>query len=135
MITLTIPGPPIPKARPRVLKTGRTYTPKRTADYEKAIQTIFLQTYPGYEPTDKPLFASVRCFVPIPKSFSKRKHQDAVRGDLRPIRRNGDNDNLYKSVTDSLNGLAYRDDCQIVESYIGKWYSEQPRVEIEISEI
>jgi len=37
---LTIPGKPIPKARPRFAK-GHTYTPKRTLDEEKRLRESF----------------------------------------------------------------------------------------------
>jgi Holliday junction resolvase RusA-like endonuclease len=44
-----------------------------------------------------------------------------------------DIDNVVKSVTDALNGLAYGDDSQIVSLYVHKRYGLVPMVEVEIS--
>jgi Holliday junction resolvase RusA-like endonuclease len=43
--------------------------------------------------------------------------------------------NVFKRLYDALNGLAYRDDNQIVSATVEKWYSNNPRVEVEIKEI
>ena len=56
-------------------------------------------------------------------------------GEIRPIKR-PDWDNIGKLITDALiNNLAYHDDSQIVSCTVEKYYSEQPRVEVEIEEI
>ena len=44
-------------------------------------------------------------------------------------------DNIGKLINDSLNGLAYTDDRQIVEEKIEKFYSDRPRVEVQIEGI
>ena len=46
-----------------------------------------------------------------------------------------DVDNILKQVNDSLNGIAYTDDRQIATEIVEKWYSDIPRIEIEIIEI
>lgn len=45
-----------------------------------------------------------------------------------------DVDNIAKVILDSLNGLAYKDDKQIVFCAISKWYGENPRVEVILEE-
>lgn len=35
--TFEVPGPPVPKQRPRRAPSGHFYTPKRTTDYEEAV--------------------------------------------------------------------------------------------------
>lgn len=37
IVRFTLPGRPVPKERPRVLRNGRTFTPARTEAYEAAI--------------------------------------------------------------------------------------------------
>ena len=37
MIQFTVPGPPVPKKRARVLRNGHSYTDKRTVDYETSV--------------------------------------------------------------------------------------------------
>ena len=55
-----------------------------------------------------------------------------LNGKIRPCIK-VDCDNLAKIIADSLNSVAYKDDTQIVDMYIHKWYDEQPRVEVEIT--
>ena len=43
-----------------------------------------------------------------------------------------DLDNIIKAIADSLNGIAYKDDAQIVELKSKKFYSDTPRVEVTI---
>ena len=50
---------------------------------------------------------------------------------IRPIKK-PDWDNIGKVVADSLNQVAYRDDAQVVDSQVRKFYSRQPRVEVTI---
>ena len=45
-----------------------------------------------------------------------------------------DLDNIAKAILDSLNGIAYKDDSQIVSLLISKKYSDRPRVEITLKE-
>ncbi|WP_320408270.1 RusA family crossover junction endodeoxyribonuclease [Paraclostridium bifermentans] len=40
-----------------------------------------------------------------------------------------------KAIADSLNGIAYKDDAQIVEVVSKKFYSERPRVEVTIEDL
>ena len=46
-----------------------------------------------------------------------------------------DCDNLAKSILDSLNGLAYHDDKQVVELVVKKYYAENAEVKIKLSEV
>jgi Holliday junction resolvase RusA-like endonuclease len=54
-----------------------------------------------------------------------------VGGRIRPTKR-PDVSNVIKIIEDALNGLAYRDDSQIVRVVGEKYYSDSPRVEVEI---
>jgi Holliday junction resolvase RusA-like endonuclease len=57
-----------------------------------------------------------------------------VEGKIRHTKK-CDADNLAKSILDALNGIAYYDDSQVCELLVRKYYSDNPRVEILISEI
>ena len=50
---------------------------------------------------------------------------------IRPTKK-PDWDNIGKVVADSLNQVAYRDDAQVVDSQVRKFYSDQPRIEVTI---
>ena len=57
-----------------------------------------------------------------------------LKGELLPAKR-PDFDNLAKGITDALNGLAFKDDNQIVEAHIYKRYGDPQKVEVEIKEV
>jgi Holliday junction resolvase RusA-like endonuclease len=46
-----------------------------------------------------------------------------------------DTDNIAKGVLDSLNGIAYQDDKQVVELKVNKFYNNTPYVRVMIEEI
>lgn len=65
-VKFTIPGIPVPKARPRVVR-GHTYTPKKTKDYEALVQDVYNLTVGEYL-GDSAIVATIDLFFPIPKS-------------------------------------------------------------------
>lgn len=134
MITLIIPGNPMGKQRPRVLKTGITYTPKETVNYETLIKELYATEYKHQKLLEGPLEMKIKAYFQIPKSVSKVKATSMERGDIRPTKK-PDADNLIKIVADALNGIAYKDDSQIVSCSLEKYYSNIPRVQVEIEEI
>jgi len=136
MIKLTIPGEPVAKARPRVTKTGHAYTPKATVDYENWIKCCYIESKNklGFKMLSEPIRAEIECYFPIPKGFSRVKREKALKGEIRPCKK-PDVDNLAKSILDALNNLAYDDDKQVVELEIVKFYSDEPRTEVFLTEI
>jgi len=130
---IIVKGDPKGKARPRVTRGGQhTYTPGATKDYEKLIQVSFRQQ--NGQKKEGYLSAGIKAYFKIPKSYSKKKRQDALDNKIMPDKK-PDIDNIAKCILDALNGLAYEDDKQIVYLVISKWYSEEPRVEVNISEL
>lgn len=135
MIQLTLDIEPVAKERPRFTRYGRTYTPKKTATFEKQIRDAFLLKYKGETmpmwSRDTPLVAIASFGKSIPKSYSKKKHKQCLNGEAAPTSR-PDVDNYLKAVLDALNGLAFEDDSQIVRTIAEKQYSETPYVQITI---
>lgn len=106
------------KGRPRFTRIGgyvRTYTPKKTHDYENLIK----ESYTGkmYEGALK---IRINAFFMIPKSYTKKKRQE-LPGKVYMMK--PDIDNIAKSVLDGLNGVAWSDDTQVVEMSITKHYA------------
>lgn len=132
-ITLTVPGKPLGKQRPRVLRNGITYTPKETVNYETLVKQLYI-TQHFCKQLEGPIKMHIKAYFPIPKSVSKKKREEMITGKTRPVKK-PDVDNIIKIIADSLNGLAYRDDSQIVECTIEKYFSDEGRVEIEIEEV
>jgi Holliday junction resolvase RusA-like endonuclease len=80
-----------------------------------------------------PIDFKVKVFYPVPESWSGRKKQHALRGIIRPTI-TPDWDNLGKAAGDALTGIVIRDDKFIVSGCVEKWYSDRPRVEMEVRE-
>ena len=130
-----MPGPPKGKARARTVRTrgGQTfsYTPEGTVLYENLIKISFSQT--GERPfgAEEYLRVAIMAYYPVPKGTSKKKATEMIAGYIRPAKK-PDIDNVVKSILDALNGVAYHDDTQVVAVFAEKYYSDTPRVEVEI---
>ena len=131
-----IPGKVQAKQRPRFSKSGIVYTPKETRVYEDFVRVCYSDYANQYqwEPYDGQLRAEVEVFIQVPKSDSKLKKQAKIIGEIRPTIK-PDCDNLAKSILDSLNGLAYQDDRQIIELSVKKFYAEQSEVRVKLMEV
>jgi Holliday junction resolvase RusA-like endonuclease len=132
MIKLTIPGEPMGKQRPK-FGNGRTYTPQKTVNYETLVKELYIIGNYGKQ-LEGQLQMLVRAYFQIPKSATKGKLLDMKHNIVRPTSR-PDWDNVGKIISDALNGLAYKDDSQIVSATVEKWYSDSPRVEVEICNV
>jgi Holliday junction resolvase RusA-like endonuclease len=124
---LTIPGKPLGKQRPRVLKTGVTYTPKETVNYEAVVKALYIEKYGTEKPFEGPVMINIVAFYQIPKSASKRRKEAMAKHDIMPTIR-PDLDNIAKIIMDALAGVAYEDDKQITSCSINKLYSDEPKV-------
>lgn len=138
-VKFTVPGQPKGKARARTVRRGGgksfSYTPEGTVLYENLIKTCYLQDAGHVLFNDgQPLAVSITAFYEVPKSYSKKKKQEMLDGQLYPTKK-PDIDNIAKCVLDALNKLAYRDDTQVVRLHMEKHYAEIPRVEVEIREV
>ncbi len=68
------------------------------------------------------------------KSFSKKKAIEAEQGTIRPTTKL-DVDNYVKGIKLALKSIIWKDDSQVVELTVSKWYSEVPRSEITINQL
>jgi Holliday junction resolvase RusA-like endonuclease len=130
-ISILIPGEPIAKARPRWARWGM-YSPKKTVNYETLIQAIFCEKHRGFIPTKGPVRLEALAYFTIPKSAGKKKSLLMANGVIKPTKR-PDADNILKIIADSLQGIAFKNDSQIIEAHIYKLYSDYPRLEISIN--
>ena len=134
MQTFIIDGEAVSKGRPRFTRRGHTYTPKKTADYEKRIKQQLSEQ--GAKPFDKevPLRVEVTFYKGYLKSWTKKQVFQAEDGSLLPVKR-PDLDNYTKAILDGANGLLWHDDSQIVDLLLYKRYDKTPRAEIKVKEI
>lgn len=135
IIQLKLDIEPVAKARPRFTRYGRTYTPKKTADFEKQIREAFMLKYKDETVPiwgrETPLVVLASFGKTIPKSYTKKKRLQCISGEIAPTSK-PDVDNYLKAVLDALNGLAFEDDSQIVRTVAVKQFSESPFVQITI---
>lgn len=135
MIEIVIPGAPVPKGRPRFSgKTGHTYTPERTRNYEALIRLAAGDRMAGRPPFDGPIELTVDVRLPISGSWPKKRQAAARSGDERPVKR-PDCDNFLKIALDALNLIVWNDDSQVVDARVSKHYSDTPGMTVRIAPI
>lgn len=131
-MTFHIPGPPVPKARARVVN-NHAYTPQRTADYERAVQSWYKLAARGAQPLSAPCAVAMVFRFPIPASARRKTMPDKIKpGD--PHTSKPDVDNLCKAILDALNGLAFADDALVVSLTARKEYGDEAGAEVTIRE-
>ena len=144
----TILGKPQGKQRPRATrKHRRFYTPNETKQYEAMVR--FIATRHAKMLTG-PLRVDITAYFPIPKSYSKARHERCLSGQEVPTKK-PDKDNIEKIVLDGLNPLYkinkythhrelwnagfYKDDSQVIAGETKKLYGDPARVEINVEEL
>lgn len=138
-VTIEIAGPPPSKGRPRSrIQTGRSghqfvniYTPAATRSAENDVGREGRRAMAGRPPLECALKVEFLAVFPVPASWSKKKRQAALSGDLRPTGK-PDWDNIGKLASDALNGICWKDDSQLVDVRTQKFYGERPFLHIEI---
>jgi len=109
----------------------RVYTPEKTVNYEVLIKELFAIKYPDFEPVETALEIELTARIMIPSSASKKRKKLMEDREIRPTKR-PDIDNILKAVLDALEGLAYKNDAQIVAAKVNKFYSVRPHLDIKI---
>lgn len=123
-ISFYVHAKPKGKGRPRFSRTRygvMTHTPESTAEFEDRVRYAYMEQ--GGAARQRPHWGkgiplaieAEICFAP-PASASKKRKLDMCAGRIRHTIK-PDVDNVLKAVEDALNGLAYADDAQIVETH------------------
>lgn len=120
------------KARPRVTSRG-TYTPQKTKTYEQLVRVEYRRQCKDASFGGRPLSVSIRSYYKIPRSAAKRQRERMLADKTWPTKK-PDADNIAKAVLDALNGIAYKDDAQVICLDIVKHWDIDPRVEVWISD-
>jgi Holliday junction resolvase RusA-like endonuclease len=110
---------PVPASRPRVSRWS-TYYPKKYTKFKKDMEALTseLET----TPSEKLVSVELEFRIMMPKSFSKKKRQGL---NNTYCSNNSDIDNYIKAILDSLNGVFYIDDKQVVEIFARKIYGDE----------
>lgn len=129
--SITVPGRPVPKGRPRTTLRGRkviVYTPAETVQYEQIVGMCGKNVVKG-NMLKGPLEVHIKLyFNPQAKKMTKagkwRKHTNVP-----------DVDNCIKSILDGLNKIAFQDDDQVKRIYAERFEDTNERAEIVIKEL
>ena len=136
-VRFEILGEPEGKGRPRFRRAGQyvtTYTPDKTVAYENLVKLEYRRQCDDYMFAEGvALDVRITAYYGIPKSTSKKKRADMETFKIRPMKK-PDTDNVVKVILDSLNSIAYKDDVQVVDCQVRKFYGATPRVVVTIQD-
>lgn len=129
-----VPGKVIGKGRPRLNSyTGIVYTPTKTKDYESLVEQYFLLKYPRFKTLEGRIKVSIIAYFSIPKTTKKADINEMLENNISPTKK-PDIDNIVKSILDSMNKFAFKDDNQITKLEVEKKYSLEDKVYVKIEE-
>ena len=135
IVTFEVEGDPVPKGRPRVARRGQfvqTYTDAKTIDYETHVAMKARQAIGASEPLKGALTVFLYLRYGVPTSYSKKRKEACLLGLEYPKKQ--DIDNVYKSITDAMQGIVFLNDSQIVEAHIKKVYHETAGANVMVQE-
>lgn len=122
MIKFTAPIKPLPFPRPRFdSRSKQTFNPERYREFKDELGLMARLAMKGAAPFTGEIKLHADFYRPKPK---RSKHVSFI----------GDVDNYLKAVLDSLIGIAYVDDRQVVD-ISGRKIFGKPHIEIELEEI
>lgn len=128
----TVPGKPHGKGRARAAVANgraRLYTPSTTVAFEAAVRDAGAPHFTA--PIAGPVRVRIVACFEMPKRWSKRK-REAMHGQLHTQK--PDADNVTKAIKDSLNGVAWHDDCQVADERTVKRWSRLAETFVQIEE-
>jgi Holliday junction resolvase RusA-like endonuclease len=131
LVVFHVPGKPKGKARARMGHAGHWYTPKNTVNYETVIAYHARRAMAGKGIALGALQMTVDAFVEPPARWVAQKRSDALAGLLRPTSK-PDFDNIAKVACDAMSGIVYRDDAQVVDCRVRKFYAKIPMLSVSV---
>ena len=137
---IKIPGEPVAKARPRMTKEGRAYTPAKTRAWEKMAAQVIALSWGNAPKIDRPICMTIVAVFPRTMSRPKRVSKEEWDSGLRTWRpAKPDLDNIVKAVLDAaqLSGVL-ADDLLVVGLSARKMYAglnDDPKVLVLFEEV
>lgn len=133
-LRFVIPGEPVGKGRARASRTTKSvilHTPEKTQNYENHCRRFAKDAMKGRIVMTGAVGLTLDLYVQPPLSWSKKKIELALSGELKPTSK-PDFSNVLKAIEDAMNGIVYADDSQIVMVTGSKNYSSNPGAFVEI---
>ena len=134
--TFIVPGEPRGKGRPRFSSVSRSpHTDSETAAYERKVAAHYRKAHGAHKAPDGTFVeVDIVAYLGIPASATKKAKAEMAAHKILPSRK-PDADNIIKIILDALNGVAYKDDAWVHRASCVKYYSFEPRVEVQIREV
>lgn len=134
--TLCVPGHVVGQGRPRYSgRTGRFHDPKQSVEAKHTVKTLAIERVKELDwkiaQPDMPVTMRIVAYKEIPTSKPTWFKEAAKFGLVVPLTK-PDCDNVEKLVMDALNGIVYHDDKQVFDCHYTAFYSDEPRLEIEV---
>lgn len=130
---------PKPQSRPRFARRGNfttTYEDKDMKAWRNQCRLLIANLYMAQPILEGALRAKMRFYIKPPQYIAKvKKNQQALLDEIIPVGKKPDIDNYEKALYDSMSGIVFQDDGQIALHDVGKFYSLNPRIEVEIEEL
>ncbi|MHB9781464.1 RusA family crossover junction endodeoxyribonuclease [Streptococcus sp. 10F2] len=130
---------PKPQSRPRFSRHGKfvkTYEEKKMSTWREQCKLLVKSVYKGKSKLEGPLRARVRFYIEPPQYLSKvKKNRKDLLDEIIPVGKKPDIDNYEKALYDSMSKIVFNDDGQIAHHDVAKFYSLNPRIEVEIEEM
>lgn len=134
ILYLTLPGQPIAEARTRRGAHGQWYNPQQK-QMDAAKRIIKEQLPEGFIMIPKGVPVTVNCvwfFAPSETEKKRKGFIERIAGEDFPYLKKCDRDNADKFVLDRMSKMIFFDDAQVFKGTLEKYYSINPRTEIEI---
>lgn len=138
-------GEPKPYSRPRFTRFGkgkRGHCYNTREDYMNKLKDDFMESMEIdniakineliNNHVEYYVYVTGRFFIKIPKSDSIDVTAKKIAGIKRPTVKRGDVDNYIKLILDVLHDVVYDDDKNVVGITAEKYYSTDPRIELDI---
>ncbi len=139
MMKLILEIEPKPQSRPRFARRGNfttTYEDKDMKSWRNHCRLLVAKQYAGKSMFEGALRAKVRFYIKPPQYISKaKKNQQALLDEIIPVGKKPDIDNYEKALYDSMSEIVFKDDGQIALHNVGKFYSLNPRIEVEVNRL
>lgn len=126
-LSLSIPGNPIAKKRPRFARRGKFVTTYNAQESEEGKFMCIMSSQIGHHepiPAGTPIYLHIDFGMSFPTSMSAKKRLYATHT------KKPDLDNLIKFVKDCANGILWHDDSQVDTIRARKFYAETPHTRI-----
>lgn len=133
ILNIIIPGQPQAKQRSRKGAHGNWYNPQ-SDEMDKVKKDIKKQLPEGFKfiESNIPVIENVYFFIQPSKTKATKKFIDLIKNDDIPHTQKPDKDNLEKYSLDCMSKIIFADDCQVYGGELFKYWSMNPRTEIQI---